>query len=115
VPPNPWSWEGIYDDILGQPVDVVADVPWALNKGMECNPEAVVLQYDELAIYCPSPAWLNRKGLEEMGARQVSAGETTLLTGLNGIDQIVGRDLGALFFATQIRDHDLLERMITTV
>ena len=50
-----------------------------------------------------------------MLARVLSAGENDIMTGVDGVAQFVGRDQGALFLATQMRDFGWLQRMITTV
>jgi hypothetical protein len=107
-PPETWAWAGVYDDVLGQPVNVAADIPRARIPGVMCDPEAVSLDYQGSKIYSLSPGWLNRLGLEQMAARQVRAGESTHLTGLDGIDQMVDRELGPMRVAIQIRDFGLL-------
>jgi hypothetical protein len=62
LPPDPWCWAGIYDNLVGQSIDVPAEVPWSCIKGMQCNPEAVLLHYVEPAIYIYNviPSWLGK-------------------------------------------------------
>jgi hypothetical protein len=50
-----------------------------------------------------------------MLARVLSAGENDIMTGVDGVAQFVGRDQGALFLATQMRDCGWIPRAMAAV